>query len=1085
MTRDQDQISILLIDDRVENLTALEAALENLNLKLYTATSGRGALARLEEQHSFALILLDVQMPGMDGFETARKIRENPKWRDIPIILVTAIDSDSSYIARAYQFGVADFIFKPVDLTILRSKVALFAELCRKRRQLEQQAELIQKARESEHARMNRLVTIQQGTSQALTDSKSLSEAMPKILETICENLRWCFGAFWRVDFKTNVIRCDSIWHVPDLRINKFLKTTLTQVFAPGIGIPGRVWQSGKSEWVEDLFVDKNFPRISVAKEEGLRSAVAFPVCLGKETLGVVEFFSRELHSADHDLLDVLAAIGSQIGQFLKRSEATLALAESESFKSAILEAALDCIISMDDEGRVIEFNPAAEKTFGYQREEAIGRDMADLIIPPHLRNAHRRGLAHFLKTGEGPVLARRIEVPAIHKNGTEFPVELTITVVRGDGPPRFTGYLREITEQKRIASELQLKSDALENSLNAFDIVNAEGKFIYANRAYLTMWGYESLDEVLGTSPVSHCADPSVPEKIIRTLKERNECNVEFVARRKDGSTFDVQMWARRAHDSMGNEIYPSTSIDITERKRVEQTIKQSEEQFRTLANSISQLAWMANADGWIYWYNQRWYDYTGTTLEEMKGWGWEKIHHPDHRERVVSAAAMGWKKGEPFELTFPLKSKTGEWRWFLTRVVPIHDSRGNLLNWFGTNTDIQKQKEVEEKVGNQHLRAEEARQELYEFFMQAPVPLVVLLGAEHRFSMANPPYERFVGRKVVGKTVLEAFSRQEVGHFIPLLDGVYKTGKPYVGNELPLDIPDEKGTIQNLFVNVGYHAFRDPDGTIKGILAVLQDVTEQVHARRKVERLAADLQTAVRVRDEFLSIASHELKTPITSLKLQLQMTQRQVRPEQGLSPSPEKLAKVLDISTIQVNRLTSLVEDLLDVTRINEGKLSFNYEETDLSRLVKDIVEELAETMRATKCTLRVHAPAPVVVSCDRARIEQVIINLLSNAMKYGAGQPIEISSSLGSKSATLTVKDFGMGIPKDKQEKIFGRFERAVDSRNISGLGLGLYISREIIEAHRGSIRVESEPGKGSTFTIEIPIHAEDRYKLGMG
>ncbi len=156
----------------------------------------------------------------------------------------------------------------------------------------------------------------------------------------------------------------------------------------------------------------------------------------------------------------------------------------------------------------------------------------------------------------------------------------------------------------------------------------------------------------------------------------------------------------------------------DVHEQKEAAEKIKESENQFSILANNIQNLAWIADADGWIYWYNQRWYDYTGTTLEEMKGWGWEKVHHPEHIERVVDFVSQAWKKNEPFEMTFPLRRADGKFRWFLTQVFPVNDANGNILRWVGTNTDIEKQKtfseQLEEKVKERTIQLNEVNENL-----------------------------------------------------------------------------------------------------------------------------------------------------------------------------------------------------------------------------------------------------------------------------------------------------------------------------------------------------------------------------------
>ncbi|WP_408095893.1 PAS domain S-box protein [Peredibacter sp. HCB2-198] len=231
---------------------------------------------------------------------------------------------------------------------------------------------------------------------------------------------------------------------------------------------------------------------------------------------------------------------------------------------------------------------------------------------------------------------------------------------------------------------------------------------------------------------------------------------------------------------------------------------------------------------------------------------------------------------------------------------------------------------------------------------------------------------------------------------------------------------------------------------------------------------------QKAIAARDEFLSIASHELKTPVTSIKLLLQMTRKSINQEKGGVPVPSKLAQTLDLATDQVNRLTTLIEDLLDVSRIEMGKIVYKFLPMDFSRLVTEMCDRYREHLKTFHCEMECHIEKELTILGDRMRMEQVIINLLTNAAKYGGQRPVTVSLKKKQNVACLEVTDQGMGIPEDKLEKVFNRFERAVDGSNISGLGLGLYISREIVEAHAGKISVTSEVGKGSTFTVEIPI-----------
>jgi PAS domain S-box-containing protein len=252
---------------------------------------------------------------------------------------------------------------------------------------------------------------------------------------------------------------------------------------------------------------------------------------------------------------------------------------------------------------------------------------------------------------------------------------------------------------------------------------------------------------------------------------------------------------------------------------------------------------------------------------------------------------------------------------------------------------------------------------------------------------------------------------------------------------------------------------ADRAPDGAIRGWVAMFTDCEE--------------LKQAVEARDEFMSIASHELRTPLSTLMLQLEMFERTLS-RAGID---EGTAKRLESAYRQTQRLDRLVGDLLDVSRISAGRLVLEHEELDLAELVRSCVERLSEHALRSGSPLECHADAGVRARCDRVRMEQVVTNLLSNAVKYGAGKPIVVDVAAESTRASIRVRDSGIGIEPRALPRIFERFERAVSGRKYGGLGIGLYITRQIVEAHGGSIDVSSRVGEGSEFTVRLPLGAE--------
>jgi PAS domain S-box-containing protein len=289
---------------------------------------------------------------------------------------------------------------------------------------------------------------------QVLARAPDFSTAAPVLLESICESLEWQIGVVWLADEHDRQLHCLAVWTEPRMSASSFAAATRNTVFAPGIGLPGRVLASGKAAWIENVDREPNFPRAAVAREAGVHGAFGFPICLGEEVLAVIECFNRIIVPPDPDLLQTLSAVGNQIGQFIHRTRQESAVAEEQRRTAAILDTALDAIIGMDHRGVITEFNPAAVNTFGYTRDAAVGRDLADLLIPPHLRELHRAGLARFLTTGTGPFIDKRVETVACHADGHTFPVEVAVTRVSDDAPPRFSGFVRDLTVRMKAEQE-------------------------------------------------------------------------------------------------------------------------------------------------------------------------------------------------------------------------------------------------------------------------------------------------------------------------------------------------------------------------------------------------------------------------------------------------------------------------------------------------------------------------------------------------------------------------------------------------------------------------------------------------------
>jgi PAS domain S-box-containing protein len=260
--------------------------------------------------------------------------------------------------------------------------------------------------------------------------------------------------------------------------------------------------------------------------------------------------------------------------------------------------------------------------------------------------------------------------------------------------------------------------------------------------------------------------------------------------------------------------------------------------------------------------------------------------------------------------------------------------------------------------------------------------------------------------------------------------------------------------------------------DGSLREWVGTNTDISASQRAREERERLLEDLRQAVRARDEFLTVAAHELRTPLTTLTLRLQSLWRDLQAEPGARLARRTLDQ-FDAMRRQVKRLSELVDGLLDVSHLDEDQLEPRMERVELSTLARGVADRLAGEAARAGCTLQVETEGEVPGLWDRRFLEQVLFHLLSNALKYGAGRPVHLRVSWVEGRARMTVRDEGIGIAPEDVPRIFDRYERAVSERHYGGLGLGLYMTRRFVEVQGGTVHVESTPGAGATFTVELP------------
>ena len=493
-------------------------------------------------------------------------------------------------------------------------------------------------------------------------------------------------------------------------------------------------------------------------------------------------------------------------------------------------------------------------------------------------------------------------------------------------------------TELSQKARELAEKARLLELTDDAIIVRDAEGRISYWNHGAEVLYGW-SREEALGkTSHALLQTESSTPmEQIAEELERNGRWTGELVQSKRDGQRITVLVRKALDRDSRGNPVAVLQSItDITERKRWEEALRVSETSFRAMADAMAQLVWIAHADGYLHWYNQRWYEYTGTTPQEMAGWGWQSVHDPEVLPKVLERWKVSIATGEPFEMIFPLRGADGKLRRFLTRGQPLKDAQGRVTQWFGTNTDV------------------------------------------------------------------EELQRAE---------------------------------------------------------AALKEAKEAAEA-------------ANQSKDRFLAVLSHELRTPLTPVLMAVEALEN----DPDLRPDVRE-DMVMIKRNIELE--TKLIDDLLDLNRIINGKLRLHLEAVDLNAAVRQVCDMCGPQAQEQGVRLEYELAADAgTVAADPARLQQVLWNLLKNAIKFTpkTGSIHIATGRTADRGGTVQVRDSGRGIAPEILPRIFDAFEQGdpAITRQFGGLGLGLAISKALMELHEGSLRAESAgAGQGATFTIELP------------
>lgn len=899
-----------------------------------------------------------------------------------------------------------------------------------------------QAARASERAHIENLRSVRQAVTNALAEAPTIEEAITAVLHAVCDGLHWDIGFFWIRDRPHNHLQCQQSWHRTGLPLVEFESYSRERTFGFNQGLPGRAWAAGGPTWVNEVTQEADFPRARWAAREGLHSAFAVPIVVSHQCLGVFEFFNQRICKPDDNLLEMMATVAGQVGQFLERKRAEEGLreqtlvAETLNRVGRLLAAELDLASIVQiviEEG--LQLTGGEGGVFFYEVESEWEE--------PSLHAAH-----------SGPAAEDLARFLAARRNA-----ELVHSTLRGDAIVRLEDAAKRIAET-----------------------------------------GQESATEASEPTPAGPSAAESSQSSPVRSylavpvISHRSAAvGSLFLCHRRPG-VFDER------HERMlsGIATQAATAIDNA---RLYKRTQESEQRFRQLAEQIDDVFWMLDPHTPQMLYISPAYEQiSGLSRERLYAdpRSFLEAVHPDDHQRVLDAQKT-YILGAPSSVEYRVIRPDGTMRWMWDRAFPIQDKAGNVYRVAGIAEDVTERKQAEDAT---RFLADASTSLAaivdYKSTLQRVAGLSVPAFADWcavDLAEADGTLRRLA---VVHADPAKVQLAQELSRRYPLNPeaprGAYhvlRTGEP----ELIQDVADPRWTelanndphlrllrrlglgsfmcvplqIRNVTTGVLTFAYAESGRRYEPHdLALAEELARRAAVAIENARLYAALREADRRKDEFLAMLAHELRNPLAPIRSGLDIL--------ALNEDPQ--SETVHLMQEQVGHLVRLVDDLLDVSRIVRGRIELRRELVELSTIVKRSVDAMRPILASRNQTLvtKLHVE-PLWLDADPVRLIQVVENLLNNASKYmDHGGRIQLNTERRGSQAVIRVQDEGIGIEADLLPKIFDLFTQSARSldRSQGGLGIGLTLVRNLVEMHQGDVSVASAgPGQGSQFEVTLP------------
>jgi PAS domain S-box-containing protein len=938
----------------------------------------------------------------------------------------------------------------------------------------------------AERRQAERRQNAQYAVTRALAESSSLSEAAPLILQAIGENLTWTLGELWQVDSSTQQLQAVANWHT--LGANTADSVDLQTTFSHGTGLPGRVWETAQPNWIADLLTDKTFMRQAIATQLQLKSGCGFPITCGEEVLGVICFFNATLQPLDRDLCNMMTTIGCQVGQFIKSKRAEMALRESEELQRMALNAAQMGIWDWNIATGKEHWSTEVETIFGMPAGSFTGtyEDFFNCIHPEDCKHVIE-AQAQTLTDGA----EYRPEYRIIWADGSVHWVTSRGSVVRDEAgnPVRLTGVTMDITERKQMEIALAESENRLreaeekyrsifENAVTGIFQTTHDGIFISANPALAKIYGYQSVEAL-----TAHLTDieqqlyvhPNRRHEFIQLIREQGAVSdFESQIYRHDGSVIWISENALAVKDEVGNFLcYEGTVEDITPRKQAEETLQR---QIAAIEASADGIAILDGAGQFIYM-NSAHAEIYGYDAKELIGQHWSVLYDEQELQRFQAEI-------------MPLFASVGQWRGesvgqrkdgttYLQEVSLTAVAEGELVC---VVQDITQRKQAEATL--------KEREERFRSLVTNIPGVVYRCACDRNWTMAylsdaivdicGYPASDFVDNEV--RTFTSIIWAEDVAAIELTIMNAIEARQPYV---LEYRITHADGSIRWVYEK-GQGIF-NAENQLVCLDGVIFDITQRKQTEAELYKAKESAEEANRAKSQFLANMSHELRTPLNAIIGYSEMLQEDAE-DFGYGEITPDLEKIRSAG----KHLLSLINDILDISKIEAGKMEVYLETFEVAQLIYDVQTTIQPLIDQKGNTLHIHCdPAIGKMHADLTKVRQALFNLLSNAAKFTENGTITLTvrkdtgrtillSSQSPCFILFEVTDTGIGMSLEQVNKVFQAFTQADASttRKYGGTGLGLAISRHFCQMMGGDITVNSELGRGSTFTICLPIAVKD-------